>query len=75
MSHDNKTVEQLFFDLAPYFGKYQISFQFWGRNNNNVYIMKDGVDLYDSGGHESVMHVLIDALNYLNRINRKSLTP
>ena len=49
---------------------YQISFQFWGDGNNNVFIMKDHVDLYSSGGFSCVDDVIIDALHYLYRINR-----
>jgi len=57
--------------IEKYAGKYEFSFQFWGEGNNNIYIMKDDVDLYSSGQHETIKDCLEDALKYLDRINRK----
>lgn len=47
------TGEIFWSELNKYAGKYQFSFQFWGEGNNNVYIMKDDVDLFDTGGLET----------------------
>jgi len=49
---------------------YQFSFQFWGKGNNNVYIYKDHIEIYDSGGHETPMRAINDALQYIKRINQ-----
>ena len=48
--------------------KYQISFQFWGHGNNNVFIQKNDVELYSSGEHDSPEDAIMDALLYLYRI-------
>lgn len=64
-------MENLMKRIEEYAGKYEFNFQFWGAGNNNIYIMKDNVDLYDSGGHETIKDCLEDALKYLDRINRK----
>lgn len=60
-------------ELNKYAGKYQFSFQFWGEGNNNVYIMKDDVDLYSTGGLETPQDALCDALDYIYKINRVPL--
>lgn len=49
---------------------YQFSFQFWGTGNNNVFIEKHGVDLYSSGGFNNIFDCVVDALQYIYRINR-----
>lgn len=50
--------------------KYDFSFQFWGEGYNNVYISKDDVDLYDTGGYETVEEVIKVTLNWIYRVNR-----
>lgn len=57
-------------EITKYSGKYEFSFQFWGMNNNNVWIHKDGVELYSSGGHSSNIDAIIAAFKYIYRINR-----
>lgn len=57
-------------EIEKYSDKYQFSFQFWGSGNNTIYIMKDDVDLYDTGGHSTIKDVIVDALHYIYRINR-----
>lgn len=56
-----------------YFDKYSISFQFWGKNNNNAFIEKgsQSTELIEFTGRASVLDILIDTLNYLDRINKK----
>lgn len=61
----------VFDQLAEYFGRYEISFQFWGDGNNNVWIEKDGVSLWEAGGFEAPSGAMIAARNYLDRINNK----
>lgn len=58
--------------LLKYAGKYQISFQMWGTGNFNIYIDKDDVDLWSTGGHETANEAIKEALKYLNRINNIS---
>lgn len=62
--------EDLLAAVQTFSKRYQISFQFWGPDNNNVFIMKDDVELYDAGGFACVDDAIIDALHYLYRINR-----
>jgi hypothetical protein len=58
-------------NLNEYMGKYQISFQFWGEGNNNVFIEKDGVPLHETGGYDTPYSAITDAVRYLDKINRK----
>lgn len=62
--------EELLSQIEKFSEKYEFSFQFWGTGNNNVFIMKQGIDLYDSGGFETIEEALIDVLHYIYRINR-----
>lgn len=64
-------MEELIKRIEEYSEKYEFNFQFWGPMNNNVYILKQDVNLYDSGGHETIKDCLEDALKYLDRINLK----
>lgn len=54
--------------MLQYAGKYQISVQFWGEGNTNVYIEKDGVSLTDFGGLEPG-EAVSKTVEYLDRIN------
>ena len=65
-----KMVRNLIQEIDNYSDKYQFSFQFWGDGNNNVFIMKDDIDLYSSGGFSSIQEALMDALQYIYKINR-----
>jgi len=53
--------------MLTYAGKYEISIQFWGPCNTNVFISKDGVDLHDFGGL-SPEEAIKQTVNYLDRI-------
>lgn len=65
------TIQELFTALSPYFGKYQVTLHIWGNGNNHVHIAKDYVHLYSSIKHKNVTLAIEEALNYLNRINKK----
>ena len=60
----------LFEKLNPYFGKYEISFQFWGVGNNNVFINKNDVEIASFGGEETPEDIMQVTLSYLDRINK-----
>lgn len=64
-------------EIEHFSEKYQISFQFWGPDNNNVYISKDHVELTSFGGRETINDILIVTLEYLRRINgiKKEINP
>lgn len=55
--------------MLAYAGKYQISIQFWGNGDTNVFIAKDGIDLYDFGGLDPA-EAIAKTVEYLDRINR-----
>ena len=61
---------ELLQEIEKYSEKYEISFQFWGKGDNNVYISKDYVDLYETGGYETINDVLIACLEWIYRVNR-----
>lgn len=63
-------MKELMNEIEAFTATYEFNFQFWGIGNNNVYIEKDGVDLYNSGGYNTIEEVLISALKYLYKINR-----
>jgi hypothetical protein len=55
--------------MLVYAGKYEISIQFWGEGNTNVFIAKDGVDLIDFGGLSPSIAIK-KTVEYLDRINK-----
>ncbi|MFW5847529.1 MAG: hypothetical protein ACOCVF_01235 [bacterium] len=57
-------------EIEKWSEKYQITLQIWGQDNINFYLYKDGVELFDSGGHSNVNMAYIKILHYIYRINR-----
>ncbi|AZA73549.1 hypothetical protein [Chryseobacterium indoltheticum] len=70
---ESKPLEELFSDLDYWSVKYEFTFQFWGDYNNNIFITKGGVNIYDTGGLESPRKAIVNALEYINKINRLEL--
>lgn len=60
----------VFNHLSDYMERYQISFQFWGKGNNQVYIEKDDVELFIAGGCETPLEAMVKSRDYLDKINR-----
>lgn len=50
-------------------GRYDISFQFWGYGNNNVFIERDGVDICDMGGEDTPLKITELALEWFEKAN------
>lgn len=63
-------MEKLLKAVESFTPKYTFNFQFWGEGNNNVYISKDDVELFDSGGYLTIEEVIVCALQYIYKINR-----
>jgi hypothetical protein len=63
------TERENFDKMLKYAGKYEISIQFWGDSNTNVFIAKDGIDLYDFGGLDP-SEAIAKIVEYLDRINK-----
>lgn len=66
---EEPTMGQLMSEIEHYSQTYQFIFQFWGSGNNNVYIEKDGTELWDYGSGETIKDILIHSLQYIYRIN------
>lgn len=49
--------------------QYQFSFQFWGEDNNNVYIQRDDVEIASFGGEETIMEILERTLDWCEKSN------
>jgi hypothetical protein len=57
-------------EIESYSNKYNFSFQFWGAGNNNVFIEKDNVEIYSSGGFETPDECMGKALLFIYKILR-----
>ncbi len=57
-----------YFKMLNYAGIYEISIQFWGESNTNVFIAKDGIELTDFGGLDPA-EAIAKTVEYLDRIN------
>lgn len=60
----------IIYELKKWTSKYEITFQFWGPNNNNVHLMKDDVSLLETGSFDTPEECIKIALQYIYRINR-----
>lgn len=58
-------------ELYKYMGRYDITFQFWGEGNNNVWVEKGGIELYHSGGNKDPLTAMNEALSYLKKVNNQ----
>lgn len=56
-------------EITKWAAKYHFSFQFWGEGDNNVFIRKNGIDLYSTGGCDTPRKAIFKALEYIYRIN------
>ena len=56
-------------EIEKYSKKYEFSFQFWP-HQNNVWINKDGIEIFHRGGHRDMREVMELALQYIYKINR-----
>jgi len=48
---------------------YEFSFQFWGENNNNVFICKDDVEVASFGGEDTIAAILTTTLLWCEKVN------
>lgn len=55
--------------------QYDFSFQFWGKNNNNVYISRDEVEVASMGGEETVKEILERTLAWCEKSNPRKKYP
>lgn len=62
-------MDKLFVQLMAYSDRYMISFQMWP-DQYTIYIEKDDVELY-SYGSDDPTETMSEALEYLDRINKK----
>lgn len=57
-------------EIKKWSKQYELSFQFWPRQNN-VWIYKDQVEIFNRGGLETMEEAMQEACDFLNRINSK----
>lgn len=48
---------------------YQFNFQFWGKDNNNVFISKDLVEIKSMGGEDSALEIIKMAVEWAEKSN------
>lgn len=56
-------------DIERWSSVYEFSFQFWGDGNNNVYIEKAGIELWSSGGLNTIEDALKEAMEWVLKQN------
>lgn len=55
--------------------RYEFSFQFWGENNNNVFINKDFVEIASFGGEGTILEILERTLAWCEKSNPRIKYP
>lgn len=48
---------------------YDFSFQFWGEDNNNVYVSRDSIDIADFGGEETPLDIIKRVIAWCEKTN------
>jgi hypothetical protein len=56
-------------------GKYDLSFQFWGEGDCNVYISKDSVDIKSMGGEDTPLEIMNQAIEWCEKANPSTKYP
>lgn len=64
------SMQELMDEIEKWSETYEFSFQFWGNGNNNIYLSKGGVDLYDTGGLETPREAIETVLMWIYIKNR-----
>lgn len=65
----DKKIKDIINDIDYWTSQYEINFQFWGDDNNNVFISKRDIELYSNGGFHKPLDAMVDALKYINKVN------
>jgi hypothetical protein len=55
--------------------RYEFSFQFWGEDNNNVYINRGTVEIASMGGRASVEEILDDVIEWCEKASPRMKYP
>ena len=55
--------------------QYDISFQFWGQANNNVFISNDLIELASFGGRDTIKEILEDTIEWCEKANPSKKYP
>lgn len=64
------SMNDLMSEIEKWSEKYEFSFQFWALGNNNVWIYKGGVEIFNRGGCESPREIIEETLLWIYKINR-----
>src|ERR1700689_4217106 len=67
------TDRQLIDELEKWSKEYNFSFQFWGKDQNNIYISKGGIDVASFGGETNIRDVIVRALDWVYKQNPKGV--
>ena len=65
-------IGELLAEIDTYTYIYEFNFQFWGKGNNNVYVSKGHIELFDIGGRETIEQLLEDTLSHLKKIKAQN---
>jgi hypothetical protein len=65
------TLNQLMQGIKKWSDVYEFSFQFWGEDQNNVFINKGGIEMASFGGEETIEKILERTLEWVNKENPK----
>ena len=67
------TDRQLIDDLEKWGKEYGFSFQFWGPDQNNVFISKGDIEIAHFGGESNIRDIIVRALDWVKKQNPKGI--
>lgn len=68
---EKMTVAAMMKEIEKWSQIYEFSFQFWGRDENNVYIKKGNVEVASFGGEKTISDILRLTLEWVKKENPK----
>lgn len=67
-------MKKLFKELDKWSDVYQFSFQFWGEDKNSIYLWKNDIVIFDTGGLEKSKDAVHAVLNWIYKVNKTPLS-